>query len=206
MQKYLKNNTALILIDTYNDMLSEGGKIWPRLKDVAESVNLHENLRQLVSAVRKAGIKVFFSPHRRYRPGDIEGWISPGRAHQALRANQLYAIGTFGGEWHPDFYPKDGDIVCYEHWGMGGFEYTDLDLHLRQHGINNLILAGVTAPGCVEATGRQGMELGYSITLVKDATAAYSFDLMRAAHELNGPLYAESIVTTKELITQLPVE
>ncbi len=205
MPKYLKNNTALILVDTYNDMLSEGGKIWPRLKAVAESVSLHEHLRQLISAVRKAGIKVFFVPHRRYRPGDIDGWIHPGRAHQALRENQLYAMGTFGGEWHPDFGPKDGDIVCYEHWGMGGFEYTDLDLLLRQHGIKNLILAGMTAPGCVEATGRQGMELGYSITLVKDATAAYSLDLMRAAHELNGPLYAESIVTTKELLTQLPL-
>lgn len=201
--EYTKHNTALVLVDPYNEVLSEGGKVWPRLKDVAKSVNLHDNLKKILQAVRNAGIKVFIAPHRRWRPGDVEGWQNPTRVHRALRDYQLYAEGSFGGEWHPDFGPKNGDIVCYEHWGMGGFAYTDLDLLLRQNGIQNIILAGMTAPGCVEATGRQGMELGYSITLVKDATAAYTKELLNAAIELTGPLYAESIVSTEEIILQI---
>jgi len=37
---YTKDDTALVLVDPYNEVLSEGGKVWPRLKEVAESVNL----------------------------------------------------------------------------------------------------------------------------------------------------------------------
>lgn len=72
--RYTKDNTALVLIDPYNEVLSEGGKIWPRLKEVAESVNLHSNLRKILSVVRREGILVVIAPHRRWRPGDVEGW------------------------------------------------------------------------------------------------------------------------------------
>ena len=44
------------------------------------------------------------------------------------------------------------------------------------------------------------MELGYHVTLVKDATAAFTREMMHAAHELNGPTFAHAILTTKELI------
>jgi nicotinamidase-related amidase len=43
---------------------------------------------------------------------------------------------------------------------------------------------------CIEWTGRFGMELGYHVTLVKDATAAFSREAMHAAHEINGPTRA----------------
>lgn len=201
--KYSKNDTALVLVDPYNEVLSEGGKVWPKLREVAESVNLHSNLKKILNTVRNAGILVFIAPHRRWRPGDIEGWHHPLRVHKALKDYQLYAEGSFGGEWHPDFKPQQGDIICYEHWGMGGFAHTDLDLLLKQHNVQKIILVGMTAPGCVEATGRQGMELGYSVTLVTDATAAYTHELLRGAHELTGPLYAESIVSTEELLNQI---
>jgi nicotinamidase-related amidase len=46
-------------------------------------------------------------------------------------------------------------------------------------------------------------ELGYHVTLVKDATAAFSQEAMHAAHAINGPTYAHAIVTTDELIPQL---
>ena len=46
-------------------------------------------------------------------------------------------------------------------------------------------------------------ELGYHVTLVRDATAAMQPDMMHAAHELNGPTFAHAIVTTDELIASL---
>ncbi len=36
--------TAFVLVDPYNDFFAEDGKIYPRLKDVAESVGLHEHM------------------------------------------------------------------------------------------------------------------------------------------------------------------
>jgi nicotinamidase-related amidase len=47
------------------------------------------------------------------------------------------------------------------------------------------------------------MELGYSITLVKDATAAFSKEYMHAAIELTGPLYANAVLATDELVAGL---
>ncbi len=47
------------------------------------------------------------------------------------------------------------------------------------------------------------MELGYHVTLVTDATAAFSEGAMHAAHAINGPTFAHAIVTTQELIAQL---
>ncbi len=47
------------------------------------------------------------------------------------------------------------------------------------------------------------MELGYHVTLVKDATAAISQEAMYAAHAINGPTYAHAILTTEELLAQL---
>jgi nicotinamidase-related amidase len=49
------------------------------------------------------------------------------------------------------------------------------------------------------------MELGYHVTLVRDATAAFTAEMMHAAHKLNGPTFAHEILTTQELIAALPV-
>ena len=57
---------------------------------------------------------------------------------------------------------------------------------------------------CIESTARFGMELGYHVTLVKDATAAFSHEGMHAAHEVNGPSYAHAILTTEQLLAVLP--
>ena len=202
--EYARDNTGLLLVDPYNDFLSEGGKVWPRVKEVAETVGTMKHLRELLAAVRQAGIAVFIGPHRRWRPGAFEGWLHPSPPHAGMRDMHAFAVGTWGGEFHPDLVPADGEVVCSEHWGENAFAGTDLDLHLRQRGIENLILAGMTAPGCVEGTGRFAIELGYTVTLVKDATAAYSAELMRAAHELTGQFYARAVLTTSEVIAAMP--
>jgi hypothetical protein len=42
------------------------------------------------------------------------------------------------------------------------------------------------------------------MTLVRDATAAFSYEMMHAAHELNGPTFAHAILTTSDVIAALP--
>jgi nicotinamidase-related amidase len=202
--EYARGSTGLLLVDPYNDFLSEGGMVWPQVQEVALATGTVQHLRELLAAVRRAGLAVFIGPHRRWRPEDGEGWLHPAPPHLGMRARRAFAAGTWGGEFHPDLAPADGEVVCSEHWGENAFAGTDLDVHLRQHGIVNLILAGMTAPGCVEGTGRFAIELGYTVTLVTDATAAYSRAHMHAAHELTGPLYASAILTTAEVSGALP--
>jgi nicotinamidase-related amidase len=203
-QTYNKATTALLVIDPYNDFLSEGGKVWPRVKDVATEVGLLDNLRAISSAVPGAGIQIFIVPHRRWEPGDYETWRHPSPTQCAIMHRHSFARGEWGGDWHPDFAPRGDDIIIKEHWGSSGFANTDLDLQLKQHGISHVILVGLLANTCTETTGRYAQELGYHVTLVRDATAAYTKEMMHAAHELNGPTYAHAILNTGELIAALP--
>lgn len=200
---YLTDSTALLFVDPYNDFLSEGGKIWPRVKDVAEEINLLENLRQVSKAVRSVGMKVFIVPHRRWEPGDYECWCHPNPTQIAIIKRHSFARGEWGGDWHPEFAPQEGDIVVKEHWAQSGFANTDLDQQLRQHGITHVIVVGLLANTCIESTSRYAMELGYHVTLVRDATAAFTMEMMHAAHELNGPTYAHAILYARELVENI---
>lgn len=200
---YDKDTTALLFVDPYNDFLSEGGSIWPRVKEVAQKVGLLDNLRAVSQAVRSAGIKVFIVPHRRWEKGDYECWHHPNPTQIAIMRTHSFARGEWGGEWHPDFAPQPGDVVIKEHWGQSGFANTDLDQQLKQHGISHVIVVGLLANTCIESTGRYAMELGYHVTLVRDATAAFNDEVMQAAHELNGPTYAHAIVKTGQLVSAL---
>lgn len=201
---YEKQSTALLFVDPYNDFLSEGGKIWPRVKAVAEEIGLIDNLKSINHAVRQAGMRVFIVPHRRWEPGDYESWRHPNPTQLSIMQRHSFARGEWGGDWHPDFAPRQGDIVVKEHWAQSGFANTDLDQQLRQHGITHVIVVGLLANTCIESTARYAMELGFNVTLVRDATAAFSKEMMHAAHVLNGPTYAHAILNTRELIEALP--
>ncbi|MFE7752570.1 isochorismatase family cysteine hydrolase [Streptomyces sp. NPDC057428] len=197
-QQYDPRHTAVLLVDPYNDFLSEGGKIWPRLKPMADETGLLDHLRSVVGAARDAGSLVAFVPHRRWEPGDYETWNHPNPTQLGIMERHSFARGTWGGEFHPDFQPQPGDVVVAEHWAQSGFANTDLDFQLKQHGITHVVLVGLLANTCIESTGRFAMELGYHVTLVRDATAAFLPEMMHAAHELNGPTYAHAITTTDE--------
>ena len=203
---YPLNRTAYLLVDPYNDFLSENGKVFPLIKPIAEQVGLLDNLRALDHAVRAQNIPVVIVPHHRWEHGDYEGWDHPTPTQCKIMHMHHFARGEWGGEWHPDFAPKDGDIVVQEHWGSSGFANTDLDFRLKQKGITHVIIVGLLANTCIEATARYASELGYHVTLVRDATAAFLAEMMHAAHELDGPTFAHSIVTSQELIEALAVQ
>jgi nicotinamidase-related amidase len=195
---YVPAHTAVLLIDPYNDFLSEGGKIWDRLEPVAQERRLLDHLRAMISWARETRVRVVIVPHRRWEPGDYEDWAYPNPTQVGIRRRHSFAKGTWGGEFHPDFTPRDGDLVVKEHWAQSGFANTDLDFQLKQHGITHVIGIGVLANTCLESTSRFAMELGYHVTLVRDATAALSEEMMHAA-ELNGPTFAHRITTTAEI-------
>jgi ureidoacrylate peracid hydrolase len=198
-----KHRTALLVIDPYNDFISEGGKVWDRLKPVADANNCVPHMVQVLKAARSAGLRVFYALHHRYRPGDYETWEYIAPIQKAAWSRKTFEYGTWGGEIRPEFKPQAGDIVAQEHWCSSGFANTDLDLQLKQHSIHQLIVIGLIAHTCVEATVRYAAELGYQVTVVKDATASYSDEHMRAALDINLPNYASAIVTASEVIESI---
>jgi ureidoacrylate peracid hydrolase len=200
MTKYDREITALLVIDPYNDFISEGGKIWDRLRAVAEANDCVAHMLQVLTAARKARLPVFYALHHRYRPGDYESWKYIAPIQKAAWARKAFEYGTWGGEIRAGFEPMPGEIVASEHWCSSGFANTDLDLQLKTHGIHRLIVIGLIAHTCVEATVRFAAELGYDVTVVKDATADYSEEAMHAALDINLPNYASAIVSTDEIV------
>lgn len=198
-----KEITALLVIDPYNDFVSEGGKLWDRVKGVAEANACVRHMLQLLTAARSVGVRVFYAMHHRYRPGDYETWKYIAPIQKAAWSRKTFEYGTWGGEFRTEFAPQPGDIVAQEHWGSSGFANTDLDLQLKKHGIHKLIVIGLLAHTCLESTVRYGMELGYDVTVVKDATASFTDEQMHAALEVNLPNYATAIVTTEEALESL---
>jgi ureidoacrylate peracid hydrolase len=161
--KFQKEITGLLVIDPYNDFISEGGKVWDRLKSVLEGNDCIPHILQVLNAARRADIRVFYALHRRYRPGDYETWKYIAPIQKAAWSRKTFEYGTWGGEIRREFEPQPGDIVAIEHWGSSGFANTDLDLQLNTASI----VMGLIAHTCVEATVRYAAELGYEVTMVR---------------------------------------
>jgi ureidoacrylate peracid hydrolase len=200
---YDKDRTGLVVIDPYNDFISEGGKVWDRLRGVAEANKCVPHMSQVLDAARNAGIRVFYALHHRYRAGDYEDWTYIAPIQKAAWSRKTFEYGTWGGQLRREFEPQPGDVVAQEHWCSSGFANTDLNVLLKRHGIHQLIMMGLIAHTCLEATVRYGAELGYEVTVVKDATASYSDNEMHAALEVNIPNYATAIVSTDEVAQTL---
>ncbi|MER9019064.1 isochorismatase family cysteine hydrolase [Mesorhizobium sp. M0898] len=195
--------TALLVIDPYNDFISDGGKIWPRIRAVAEANGCVPHMLQVLNAARQAKLRVFYAMHHRYRPGDYETWTYVAPVQKRAWKSKSFEYGTWGGEIRSEFEPKPGETVATEHWCSSGFANTDLDLQLKRRGIQKLIVIGLIAHTCVEATVRFAAELGYDVTMVRDATADYSDEEMHAALDINMPNYASAIVTTDQIIDSI---
>jgi nicotinamidase-related amidase len=89
--------TALLVIDPYNDFISEGGKIWDRIKAIAEANNCVPNMLQVLIAARQAKLRVFYAMHHRYRPGDYETWQYIAPIQKAAWSRKSFEYGTWGG-------------------------------------------------------------------------------------------------------------
>ncbi|MEU9986669.1 isochorismatase family protein [Streptomyces sp. NPDC007971] len=73
---------------------------------------------------------------------------------------------------------RDGDLEVVKRT-IGGFQGTDLDRVLREHGIRTLVFGGIATNLGVESTARAAADLGYDLVFVEDAMAA----LTAAEHE-----------------------
>src|SRR3984893_2140990 len=90
--------TGLLVVDPYNDFISEGGILWPLIKEIAEAVQCVPNMLAVLLAARAAGIRVFFAPHHRDRgPEDeIEGWKYIAPIQKFGHERRIFAAGTWG--------------------------------------------------------------------------------------------------------------
>jgi nicotinamidase-related amidase len=68
----------------------------------------------------------------------------------------------------PELHRQSGDHVVTKR-SAGAFMHTGLAEYLREAGVTQLVIAGISTSMGVESTARQGFELGFNVTLVTDA-------------------------------------
>jgi nicotinamidase-related amidase len=201
---YEPDLTGLLIVDPYNDFLSEGGKLYELSRSTLEAHNVVEHMRQVLAAARAAGLQVFIAPHHRWRETDpYSHWKTLPPVQASAAAGHVFADGTWGGSFHPDFEPHAGEVVAQEHWMSSGFANTDLDLQLKKHGLRKVIVIGMRANTCIESTVRFAAELGYEVTVAKDAIGSFGEAEMDATLQFNMPAYASAVVPTDEIVAKL---
>jgi ureidoacrylate peracid hydrolase len=194
------DSTALLVIDTVNDFLSEGGAGYDMAKRSVEMVNVVENLKRLLEGARERSIPVLHGPmayteedyavHELHRRSTI---------NRVMFERKMFLAGTWGADFHPDLRPSEGEIVLLPHKSVDVFE-TDLPEHLERLGTTHLVIAGMTANLCCESTGRHAMERGYDVTFISDAIGAENIPAYEAAVHVNYPLISNGIMKVDEFL------
>jgi nicotinamidase-related amidase len=186
-------NTAIVLIDLYNDFLHEKGKMYFATKEDLARKGTIEHLKVLVKFARSKKIPIYYGLHQQYKEGFFDGWKHMAHIHEEIKQTTTFAEGSFGALIYEGLEPslENGDVVVSKHWNsrsalhppslqarirvprkcshpisLSSFQNTDLDFQLRQRDISKLVLAGMTANTCLESTARYGYELGYHVTLL----------------------------------------
>ena len=130
----------------------------------------------------------------------------------------MHAIGMFdrkgptnldgfagsGADFMPEYneYINDGRTIVTSPHKMYGPEQNDLALQLRKYGVDQVILAGMSANLCVEAHLRELLEMGFEVAVISDATAAAKLpegDGYLAAI-INFRYIANAVLTTDEAV------
>ncbi|OWA13200.1 isochorismatase [Streptomyces sp. CS113] len=170
---YGAGRIGLLLIDTTNEVFHEDGKGYPFYQAEFDRIGTIHNLKRLLAGARGLGLPVFFAPMS-YTEEDYTTWKRPAGIHKVMFENRMFEAGSWGAQFHPDLSPARGEIVIAPHKNIDVLATTDLDVQLRQHGVEYIAIAGMIGTMCVESTARSCMERGYHVTVFTDATASDS--------------------------------
>lgn len=171
-------HTALVIIDMQRDFMEPGGFGETLGNDVTLLRGAIEPCAVVLAAARKAGMLVVHT-----REGHLPD-LSDAPPAKIQRGEPSKRIGDYGpmgrilirGEpGHdiiPELSPLPGEVVI-DKPGKGAFYATELGAVLKEHGIDTLLVCGVTTEVCVHTTVREGNDRGYRCVVLADCCASY---------------------------------
>ena len=210
--KFDNNDTALVIIDPQNDVLSPMGKNWDSVGASVTENNTVQHLLRLFAAAKASDFSVFISPHYFY-PTDST-WLFNGplesdefRTHTFARNGALSLEGFLGSgaDWLEELKPyiQDGHTVVASPHKVWSPQSNDLILQLRKRAVSKVILGGMLANMCVESHLRDLLENGFEVAVVRDATAGPRHPARGDGYQaalINYAFLAHAVVYTQEVV------
>lgn len=208
-------DTAVVVIDPQNDVLSPAGRNWEVLGASVTENRTVEHLVEIFSAAKAGGFAVVISPHYFY-PTDHQWLFNGPLESDELRTDTFARQGALtldgfagsGADWLEEFKPfiDDGATIVASPHKVWGPQTNDLVLQLRKRRIANVVLCGMLANICVESHLRDLLEQGFEVAVVRDATAGPRHpvygDGYRAAL-VNYGFLAHAVPTTGEVVAAM---
>ncbi|MDQ1181813.1 isochorismatase family cysteine hydrolase [Rhodococcus sp. SORGH_AS_0301] len=189
--------TALVVVDPLNDFISRRGKGYPLLRTVSGSIGLTRNMRRAMDAARVRSIPVVFAPHSPHSGRPTHRFPTPNQ--DLVRLSRFFS--GFGGRFHKDLTPDPGEFVATPHSVSSGFGGTDLHEHLQSIGIDSIVICGLLTDTFIESTARHGVDLGYHVSVPRDAVAAWTSADHEAAVQGSLPLVVHDMPTTADFVS-----
>ncbi|MBX3303178.1 MAG: cysteine hydrolase [Nitrospira sp.] len=184
--------TALLVIDMQRDFLLPEGYAAQAGLDITPLAATIRPIEQLLAVGRKTGLLIVHT-----REGHVPDLSDcpPYKLERSRRAGaeigskgplgRLLVRGEVGHDFVDALRPLDQELVI-DKPGYSAFSHTGLHQVLMKHGIETLIMTGVTTEVCVSSTLRSAVDLGYRCITVSDACASGDPALHKAALAMIG--------------------
>lgn len=182
-------HTALLMIDFQRDFCAPGGYA-DRQGGIAWAREIIPAARRLLAGAREAGV---FVVHTREGYASDLSDVSPHKLARSQNAGaaigapgplgRLLIRGEYGHDFIDELRPAAGELVI-DKPTYGAFCRSGLEDQLRTHGIDTVVLAGVTADVCVHTTLREAVDRGFDARYVRDAISTFDPALRHACEAM----------------------
>jgi nicotinamidase-related amidase len=179
-------HAALLIIDMQRDFLEPGGFGAALGNDVSLLRRAIGPTRRMLDVARAVDMLVIHT-REGHRPDLADLPLSKReRGRLDLRIGDRGPMGRIlvrgepGHDIIPELAPIAGEPVV-DKPGKGAFYATDLEAMLRNRGIGQLIVCGVTTEVCVNTTVREANDRGFDCLVLEDCVASYFESFHQAA-------------------------
>lgn len=171
------------------DMLEEFVK--GRLR-AEEAEKIVPNVKKLVEAARQAGVPIIYAIDQHYPKIDSEFKLWGPHAVKGEAESRIIDELT----------PKEGDFVVPKR-RYDAFMFTDLDMLLRELGVDTLIVTGIHTHICVQNTVLGAFYRGYNVIVPVDCVAAATKEWHERGLEYMKNFAAAKLAESDKIINEL---